>query len=90
MHIWISISIKFHFKVTILVFFGPNLPQKGISKCNGTYRWIKKELTSYGTARPRGKFANENAMALLGEVRESWPSITPLGHVELAKRPWHF
>ena len=24
-------------------------------------------------------------MALLGQVRESWPSMAPLGHVELTK-----
>ena len=39
--------------------------------CYGTSRPIKRELTKYGTTRPRGKFANENAMALLGQVRES-------------------
>ena len=44
----------------------------------------------YGTVRPRGKFAIENAMALLGQVRESWPSMAPLGHVELTKTLWHF
>ena len=46
---------------------------------------MKKELTIYDTARPRGKFANENAMALLSQVRESWPSMAPLGHVDLTK-----
>ena len=34
-----------------------------------------RELTIYGTARTRGKFANENAMPLLGKVRESGPSM---------------
>ena len=29
-------------------------------------------------------------MALLGQVRESWPSMAPLGHVELTKTLWHF
>ena len=48
-------------------------------------------MTIYGTAKPRGKFANENAMvALLDQVRESWPSMTPLGHLELTKTVWHF
>ena len=83
-----------------------------ISRCYGTSRPIKRELTIYGTARPRGKFSNENSMALLGQVREreltvygtsrlrgvnknamvllgqsrdSWPSMAPLGHVELTK-----
>ena len=67
-----------------LDFFGPN------SRCYDTSRPIKRELTIYGTARPRGKFANENAMALLGQVRESWPSMAPLDHVELTKTLWHF
>ena len=31
----------------------------------------ERELTIYGTARPRGKFTNENDVALLGKVRES-------------------
>ena len=30
--------------------------------CYGTSRPIKRDLTIYNTARPRGKFANENAM----------------------------
>ena len=30
-----------------------------------------RELTIYGTARPHGKFANENNMALEGQVRQS-------------------
>ena len=42
-----------------------------------TSRPIKRELTIYGTARPRAKFANENAMALLDQVRDSWPSMAP-------------
>ena len=73
----------------------------------------EREFTIYGTASPRGKFANQNAMALLGQVaskrelivydtsgargvnknamallgqsRDSWPSMAPLGHVELTK-----
>ena len=58
------------------------------SRCYGTSRSIKREreLSIYGTARPRGKFANENAMALLGKIRESWSSMAPLGHVEVQKR----
>ena len=42
-----------------------------ISRCYGTSRPIKRELAIYGTTRPREKFANENAMALPGQVRES-------------------
>ena len=42
----------------------------------------KRELIIYGTVRPRGKFANGNAMANLGQVRDIWPSMAPLGHVE--------
>ena len=42
-----------------------------------TSRPIKRELTIYGTARPRAKFANENAMALLDQVRDSWLSMAP-------------
>ena len=56
-----------------------------ISRCYGTSRPIKRDLTIHGTTRPRGKFANENAMAPLGQVRESWPSMAPLDHVELTK-----
>ena len=44
-----------------------------------------RELTNYGTARSPRKFTNENAMALLGQVRESWPFMAPLGHVDLTK-----
>ena len=52
-------------------------------KCYGTSRPSKRELTVYGTSGPRG--FSKNAMALLGQVRESWPSMAPLGHVELTK-----
>ena len=45
----------------------------------------ERELTIYSIAGPRAKFANENAMALLGQVRDSWPSMVPLGHMELTK-----
>ena len=31
-------------------------------------------MTIYNTARPRGKFANENAMALLGQRRQNGTS----------------
>ena len=61
-----------------------------ISRCYGTSQPIKTELTIHGTTRPSRKFANENAMALLGQVRESWPSVAPLGHVDLTKTLWHF
>ena len=44
---------------------------------------MKRQLTVYGTSRPRG--VNKNAMALLGQSRDSWPSMAPLGHVELTK-----
>ena len=40
-------------------------------------------MTLYGTSRPHG--FNKNAMALLGQTRDSWPSMAPLGHVELTK-----
>ena len=46
---------------------------------------MKRQLTIYGTGRPRAKFVNKNAMTLLGQLRDSWPSMAPLGHVELAK-----
>ena len=32
----------------------------------------------------------KNAMALLGQVEESWPPMAPLVHVELTKTLWHF
>ena len=37
-----------------------------ISRSYGTSRPMKREWTIYGTTRPRAKFGNENAMALLG------------------------
>ena len=43
----------------------------------------KRELTVYGTSRLRG--FNKDAMTLLGQSRDSWPSMAPLGHVELTK-----
>ena len=42
-------------------------------------------MTIYGTARPREKFAIENAMALVGQVRQGCPSMAPLGYVQLKK-----
>ena len=53
------------------------------SRCYGTSRPIKRELTIYGTSRPRE--VNKNAMALLGQSRDSWPPMAPLGQVELTK-----
>ena len=57
-----------------------------ISRCYGTSKPIKRGLTT----RPCGTFLNENGMALQGQVRESWPSMAPLGHVDLTKTLWHF
>ena len=31
-------------------------------------------MTIYGTARPRGKLGNENAMSFLGQIRENGTS----------------
>ena len=45
----------------------------------------RRELTIYDTSRPREKFANENAMTLLGQSRDSWPFMAPRGHVEFGK-----
>ena len=56
-----------------------------IFRSYGTSRSIKKDLIIYGTARPRRKFANENPMPLLGQVRKSWLSMAPLGYVESTK-----
>ena len=36
-----------------------------------------------GTSRSRG--VNKNAMPLPGQLRDSWMSMAPLGHVELTK-----
>ena len=73
-------------------FFKPNLPKKGISgrkyhitRCYSTCTQIKKDLTIYDTARPRGNIVNENPMALLGQIRDNWPSMAPPGHTELTK-----
>ena len=57
-----------------------------MSRCYGTFRAIKRKLTIYGTAKPHAEFANKNAVALLCQVRGSWQSMAPLGHVELTKR----
>ena len=51
----------------------------------GTSRSIKRELAIYGFARPRAKFANKNAKALLGQVTDSWPSLPTQGHLESIK-----
>ena len=56
-----------------------------MDQCYGMSRIIKKELTIYGTARPRARFANENAMDFSGQERYGWPSMAPVGHVELTK-----
>ena len=52
-------------------------------KCYGTSSLSKREVTVYGTSKPRG--VNKNAMALLGQSRDTWPSMAPLGHVEFTK-----
>ena len=52
-------------------------------KCYGTSRPSKRDLNVYGTSRPCG--FSQNAMALLGQSRDSWPSMAPPGHVELVK-----
>ena len=67
-----------------------NSAYSNYARCYGTSRPIKKALTIYGTDKLCGKLAIENNMALLGQVRESWPSMAPLGHVELTKTLWHF
>ena len=53
-------------------------------------RPIKRQLSIYGTARPGGKFANKNTMALLCQVRESRPFIARLVHMESTKALCHF
>ena len=52
-------------------------------KCYGTCRPSKRESTVCGTSKPRG--FNKNAMALLSQSRDNWPSMAPLGHVEFTK-----
>ena len=37
----------------------------------------------YRTSGPRG--VNKNAMALPGQSKDSWPSMAPLGNMELTK-----
>ena len=64
--------------------------QKNPYFVNSLWHWIanqERELTIYGTAKPHAKCANKNAMALLGQIRDSWPSMAPLGNVELTKAP---
>ena len=41
------------------------------------------QIRENGTSRLSG--FNKNAMQLLGQSRDSWPSMAPLGHVELTK-----
>ena len=50
------------------------LTKGAIFRCYGFSRPIKRELIIYGTAKPREKLANENAMALLGQLRENGTS----------------
>ena len=58
------------------------------ARCHiGTCRPSKRELTVYGTSRPRG--FDKNAMALLDQSRDSWPSMAPIGHGELTKMQKH-
>ena len=52
-------------------------------KCYETCRPSKRELTVYGTSKPRG--FHENAMTLVGKSRDSWLSMAPLGQVKLTK-----
>ena len=80
-----SVSLKFIIKTVSLNSKYSNEARCHISSCYGTSRPIKRELTIYFTARPRVKFASEKTMALLGQTRDSWPSMAPLGHVELTK-----
>ena len=79
LHVRVSVGTKFQLKLIILIFW-TKFAQKGYfhSKTKKVINIIEffelglaPELTIHGTARPRGKFANENAMALLGQVRES-------------------
>ena len=42
-------------------------------------------MAIYGTSRPRAKCGNENAMALLVQLRDSWPFKARLGHLEFTK-----
>ena len=78
-----NFSIKWQF-----LFLGPNLTKKGISTQNQKseqHHWILRIRIRLGTI-----FLG--AMALLGQSRESWPSMALLGHVENSqiKMLWHF
>ena len=42
-------------------------------------------MTIYDIVRPRAKLAEKHSTALLGQSRDSWPSMAPLGHVQLTK-----
>ena len=100
LHIRISLGTKFQLKLIIMTFW-TKFAQKGYfrkrknwtallnseysnwARCYGSSRRSKRKLTVYGTSRSRA--FNKNAMALLGQSRDSWPSMAPLGHVELTK-----
>ena len=56
------------------------MPKKGIFENEKTeqHYWILNIQIGLG------------AMAVVGEARENWPSMAPLGHVHLTKMLWHF
>ena len=88
LHIRISLSIKFHLKLTILIFLDQISTKRVFPveyEKSEQHHWILHIRIRLGAI-----FLG--AMALLGQSRERWPSMAPLGYVEKSKRKmlWHF
>ena len=81
LHIRNSLSTKFCLQLTISIFWTKFFKNKK----SKDYHWILHIQIRLGAI-----FLG--AMALLGQSRESWPSMAPLGRVEnsQSKILWHF
>ena len=76
LHIRIRLGAIFLGDMALLSQYWPSMAPLGHVQNSQT---IKRQLTLYGTSKPR--WVNKNAMALLGQSKDSWPSMAPLGHV---------
>ena len=87
LHVRIRLAFKFHLILTLLIFWG-KFAQNGIfgrKQEKWANHWILHIRIRLGAM-----FLG--AMAFLGQSRESWPSMAPLGHVQNSqtKMLWHF
>ena len=88
LRILISVHTKFQIKLINLIFLDQICPKRLFplgNKKSEQHHWILHIRIRLGAI-----FLG--AMALLGQSRESWPSMAPLGHVENSqiKMLWHF